>query len=382
MGGDSPNRVDSGKEMTVARRGGWTWRITDPSLLSPWADNIPAAIELGLVKSNYERDVFRTTTATGIQLFVKISRPDSVARKIKEALAPRMKSEFDALKLAGALGIPTVTPLGWGKKDASSALVTEALENAETAGAWWFSNAAGDKEFRQRFLADFADFLKKLLQAKIKHPDLHHGNILARREGDEFSFFLVDPYGLEKAPRHSKNDEMAILSALGAFRGEISDMEAVEALEMATEQDGDATALWEDILKGEARIAETLWRKRKKDFLRGARGSLACEAGLRIVLDPAGQPLVDQEELDAEIAEGHVSVETLPRGDAERRVLDSFRSRTHRLPGDGVVAWRFKSDGSADIFVELSPESPLSREDAARRTLIAEENGYKQDGRD
>jgi len=353
-------------------RGGWTWTVGDPALLEPWADDIRAAESARLVKSNYERDVFEVESSSGARLFLKISKPSSGLRKLKERLAPRMKSEFDSLQLLRLSGVPAVEPLAWGKKDAESALATRAFENAETAGKLWFANAAENADFKKSFLADFAAFLRKLIDAGVRHPDLHHGNILARNENGNFDFRLVDAYGVEIPSKRKKNDVETILLVLGSFRGELSDAEAAEAIVEASGSTGDdAKKLWRRIFEIEARRAEALFKKRVDRIIAGERGIREYPDGTVILLNPAGDPLIEPDAIPAEVAEGRISLEKLHAPVAMELFRDSIRKRHHRLPVRSAIGWRPTDTPLLELIVEKSPPSPLSETELATRKAIA-----------
>jgi len=357
-------------------RGGWTWTVDSPGILGTWTDDIRADKSARLVKSNYERDVFKVESSDGTKLFVKISKPSSELRKIKERLAPRMKSEFDSLQLLRRSGVPAVEPLAWGRQKAESALVTRSFENAETAGTLWFDNAAENENFKKAFLEDFALFLRKLIDAKLRHPDLHHGNILAKTENGKFDFRLVDAYGVEITPKYKKNNLETILLVLGSFRGELSDKEAAATITKASgTTKNDAEKIWRRILHTEARRAEALFKKRVDKIIAGERGIREYPDGTAILLNPAGKPLIEPDAIPAEAENGLISLEKLHPPVAMKLFRDSIRKRHHRLPLRAALGWRPANNALLELIVEKSPPSPLSNSELATRKTIAASTG-------
>jgi hypothetical protein len=163
-----------------------------------------------------------------------------------------------------------------------------------------------------------------------------------------------------------------ILLVLGSFRGELSDAEAAETIVDASGITvDDAKKLWRKILEIEARRAEALFKKRIDRIMAGERGVREYPDGTVILLNPAGEPILEPDAIATEVAMGRISLEKLHAPVAMELYRDSIRKRHHRLPVRSAIGWRPTNTPLLELIVEKSPPSPLSETELAIRKAIA-----------
>ena len=123
---------------------------------------------------------------------------------------PALYGEAFGLYLIEALaaGVPVVTMLAWGSNGRHSFLVTQELSGARTL-AEYLDEVARVPGARPIFMARFAAFLRRLLTAGVRHPDLHAGNVLVAGDAMDPHLVLVDVYGVV-TDRHSAASEQQI----------------------------------------------------------------------------------------------------------------------------------------------------------------------------
>lgn len=127
------------------------------------------------VKSNAVRKVFKSG-----RFFIKFDRRPGHS----------FRAEFQASQLCGSCGIPTVEHLAWGRTPEGTYLITRAAEGF-IEGARLFRTRQAPAVYDA-----FADFLGKLLDSCVWHPDLHPGNILIDPASGECR--LVDLHGIRR----------------------------------------------------------------------------------------------------------------------------------------------------------------------------------------
>ncbi|NOY74797.1 MAG: hypothetical protein GXP32_03280, partial [Kiritimatiellaeota bacterium] len=339
--------------------------------------------ESGLVKRNSERDVF-AVSAGGVDLYVKHAHPATLLQKTRSILAPKLKSEFNAIKLLESKGVPVVRCPGWGRKGAESILITETAPTAINAKRFWFSRAAGDPEIKKEFLTALEQLLSKFIAAETEHPDLHPGNIIASTQSGETRPILmfVDLYGVHKSSRSLESRFSNTLSLIAAFRGELTDAEAVEFIENVAKNlekppQMDAAARWMLILERETEKAAALWRKRQPKILSDPRYSRMIELGdgrvCRVRTTLAGERSLNVERVKRILtnSDEELAVERITGSEAARRWFHSSLLELHRLPRQRVLGWIENDSGDDEILVEKTVQTILSGPEIEKRHKMA-----------
>ncbi len=142
------------------------------------ADGKPENVTL--IKSNPVRRVWRDGN-----LFFKSEK--------RKPLYSKAKREYNSLLLLQKLNIPAVRPVKFYSSGEFDVLVTENFAaDAIDCNSAWEKSAGKDPVF----VSGYFDFVRKILEANIWHPDFHNGNILYSPEKNAFA--LVDVYGVKK----------------------------------------------------------------------------------------------------------------------------------------------------------------------------------------
>jgi hypothetical protein len=302
---------------------------------------------------------------------------------LRSIVRPKLKSEFESIKLLESLGVPVVRCLGWGANGSESVLITESVPGSVDARTRWFAEASIDPANKRRFLAGLADFLNTFLDAGVEHPDLHPGNILVSFQDADSkpSFTLVDVYGVVRSRRSREEREFDALSVVGGFRGEMTDEEGISFIE-ALRPEGEprksrAADVWRRLLADEMVKAKALWRKREPKLLSDPRYSRLVELSdgrkCRIRISLAGLPMLDIAEVEAPDASvgRRIAVERIPRGDAKSRWIHSSLLEIYRLPHNRVVGWIENASGEDELFVESGVSTILSEGEVADRYALS-----------
>jgi lipopolysaccharide kinase (Kdo/WaaP) family protein len=351
----------------------WEWHIENQDLLIPWFAQFHDYIKSSAVKSNAQRDVFIVTSG-GQEYYIKYSHPTSLLQKSRSMVMSKSAAEFNSSKLLEQCGIPTPKALGWGKKGSESMLITKAVTDAVNARKFWFSVAVNSPEKQEQFLATFAVFLKKFLNAGLYHPDFHSGNLLVSDKNGDISFILIDPYGIVEMPYANKAKIFEMLCVIGAFRGEINDTKGATLIKKIFPDHTEMQCIetWQKIIISESRKTIRLWEKRQGRILTDPRYSQVFEQGgkkIRIRKSLAGELVID---LTAALQNNHhqFNIQELSTQQSEAKWLESFRKEFHRLPQLLPLAW-IQSSGSRDIIIfEKDHISELSKTEIEQRQQL------------
>ncbi|MFZ2658094.1 MAG: hypothetical protein WAX69_24390 [Victivallales bacterium] len=333
---------------------GWDWSITDPSILAPWFDSWKEFAKKNMVKSSRVRAVFKVEN-NGAAYYVKYNYPVSLTSKIRSSFVPKSKSEFNSSVLLHEHGIPSIEICGWAKRGSESMLIAKELEHSVNARTYWFTEACATEKLKDRFLDSFSEFFRRFMSSGVYHPDFHLGNIMVRK--DDMSFFLVDPYGVEKKKKMLDSQFFKMVRIIGAFRGEINDREAGEILLKArlAKDFQAADAVWYRILAAEAAEVDKLWDKRRLQILAGkgsySRVFKSCLGqGMSIRNSMDGQAMIDNRILMDEKFDEKYENERMSESEAESLWLKSFKLQFHRLVHHMPLAW-IKINDAESILV-------------------------------
>jgi tRNA A-37 threonylcarbamoyl transferase component Bud32 len=157
--------------------------------------------EVHIIKDGPHRAVYRVR-GSGLDVYVKHYRPLGFRARLREWLRPvKAKREFELGRILQARGVPTPVPLAWGTCPASSWLVTETVQDAQTVLAFLEEGRSHSADCsarsRQIFARALGAFVARLHTAGVLHADLHPGNILLRRPpGGDPEFALIDLHAM------------------------------------------------------------------------------------------------------------------------------------------------------------------------------------------
>lgn len=167
-----------------------------------------------VVKHGPHRTVYRVALPDGV-VYVKhcrINGPRAWAREVIRP--PKARLEFENAERLLALGIGAAVPLAWGAADSlwpgESFLITRDLAPAVPFTEFVDGNGFGAAERRQ-LARGLGQFLARLHDAGVTHPDPHPGNILVVREETVLRFSLLDVHAVHFGRPLSWGDSLANL---------------------------------------------------------------------------------------------------------------------------------------------------------------------------
>lgn len=345
----------------------WVWQIRKDSGVTEEELQRFAAKGGTLVKSN---DIREIRLAGGF--FVKYEKPLSIIARVANCFFPKAKSEFESAMLLESNGIHCVNYCGWGYSGSETIILSKELKDSENAYEMWFGRLAflpPDSPERNQFLDNLALFLRNFFKKSLYHPDLHPGNLLVRKNGMEF--FIVDPYGIKDIPSLSDSKLFKMQRIWGAFRGELSEKEAVSLILKSgiAEDNSSAETLWKSILYAESSEMKRLWEKRKERMRTGKNTKYytvkETEEGTLLIR----KGLAEAPAEDIGALANNFTAKKAPWPEAKRLWLRSLYLQFQRLEHVMPVAWFRRKDGELDtLFWEK--QSQLSGADTAKKEDI------------
>ncbi|HPN85372.1 MAG TPA: lipopolysaccharide kinase InaA family protein [Victivallales bacterium] len=320
---------------------GWVWHGLDPQgqqLLSSFTKNPDGVSKL--IKTNSVRSVWSTGT-----YFIKYNHPVRKFDKLRFMLCPKAKSEYKSLQMLEQKGVESVQVLGWAKNKSQSILITKNLDRFTNARSFWFSKASSEAKLKKAFLSALAKFAELLIEKKIRHKDLHLGNLLFNPEMTKFA--IVDAYGIGTKKSLSEADKFNIGQILGSLRGEINDKEASEFLiesKIVTDL-YEAQLLWTKILQFEAKGIHKRWENQSCKIFSESKFCFMHKLKNETVLirkSLTGESLANIEDISGREEIFHKII--LPIQAAKRTWELCFITQANRIPGILPVAMKIQQD--------------------------------------
>jgi tRNA A-37 threonylcarbamoyl transferase component Bud32 len=159
-----------------------------------------------VVKHGTFRTVWQVTLPNAV-IYLKQCRPTGLRAWIREWLRPaKGLLEFRKASAIAGLNVPVPPPLGWGRRrgylPTDSFVVTHSVAGTETLDRCLTTLEQtppnGNTSARRKILAvALGEFLARLHESGVAHPDLHPGNLLIRWDGNTPSLFLIDLHDVE-----------------------------------------------------------------------------------------------------------------------------------------------------------------------------------------
>jgi hypothetical protein len=153
-----------------------------------WADTAV------VLKENRRRVVYRVPGTPG--LIVKYDRAPRPIDRVKALWRHPGQREYEAGQRALARGLPVPASLGFARRGAETLFAALELPACESLQQAWL-RAQVDGAWRRRLLAGLAHFAQTFAAARVRHPDMHAGNILVRDLDPLVECWLVDLAGAQ-----------------------------------------------------------------------------------------------------------------------------------------------------------------------------------------
>ncbi|MBO0699042.1 MAG: hypothetical protein J2P46_11655 [Zavarzinella sp.] len=245
----------------------WTLTSAGQALLAEADLEVDPHVASGratVVKHGAHRTVYRITLPAGAIYWklCRISGPRAWWRDFFRGWKARL--EFDRARELAARGIETVEPLAWGRlpgvvRPEGTVLITRALDGTVPLDEYLAHHPPATPAERRCITRALAEYMARLHDAGVTHPDLHPGNLLVRRESGAIRFFLIDLHDLELGRPLDRPARLANLVLLNrwfqfratradrlrfwrAYSGPTASLEDVRRIEIET--DRSAVRLW------------------------------------------------------------------------------------------------------------------------------------------
>ena len=197
---------------------------------------------------------------------------------IKHDLRRRVdfKKEFDNARYLEQLGVPVVKHLAYGESEDGAYLVTEALEGAVELGDFC---SAGVPE--KSFMLNLVSFIRNMARVKLRHRDLHPGNVLY--VPSDGSFALVDVREVKRNTFWHPFRKREFFELLTGVRDNLPESEILHYLELAGCSDPEKFLVAEE--KRKLAALKLRWLRRREQILTGYPKFTRIEGGMLINRD-------------------------------------------------------------------------------------------------
>ena len=336
----------------------WHFAPTVPEVVRERLSSGRWAAVADVLKENRRRRVYRVPGTPS--LVIKHDRPPRLLDWLKSAWRHPGQREYEAGCRAQERGLPVPTPLGFARRGAETLFAALEWTDCESLQQAWL-RAQGDPAWRRRLLAGLEAFARTFAAARVRHPDMHAGNILVRDSGSAAACCLVDLAGAQALPPGAP---FAVWSAVGWMTQLAPAIERREARQLlvaagVSPAAADPLAPWWTLLRRAGHAAARRWPGRRTRLLQTSSLCQAVDAAeglwrllLPFTLETAQEALRQHE---AKVAAGR-----LLKSDRKRRlsrVMVSGRSlvvKEFLAPGGGV--WRSDRRSWLNHY-RLGPES-------------------------
>ncbi len=202
---------------------GWRWHVA-PGASVPALAAWRAAGLARVVKQNLQRTIERVALPGGA-VFVKQCRVNTPRSWLREIVRPpKARLEFENAVALARLGVDVVTPIAWGTArgfgPTTSALVTKEQPHAVPLPDVLEQSFAGPagRALRRQLTRGLAQFLARMHDAGVAHPDPHPGNLLVELPPTRVpKFVLIDVHAVHFGPPLTAAETLANLTLFNRF---------------------------------------------------------------------------------------------------------------------------------------------------------------------
>ena len=152
---------------------------------------IGAGFEVEQIKQNPKRKVFRLSCPDGSSIYLKLFAHQNF---IQRRLYFYAQNEYLAARKLESLDLPVIRYLAWGRLEDGGFCLSEGIPEAVSCRRLFFETLVYQPAEQYEFIDLLADLIRQLVQARIRHPDLHLGNILFSLKTRQM--YLPDPWGV------------------------------------------------------------------------------------------------------------------------------------------------------------------------------------------
>jgi len=310
-----------------------------------------------IVKENKKRTVYKY-----MGFYIKHDHPQELKNKLKSYFFPKSEKEYRSAIALKKEGVPVVPVLGWKKDGCDSFLITK-----EIPGAVLLKDFLQDLNILSTdidiFLTSLCRFLHLLVEKRVDHPDLHAGNIMVRKEGNKYSFYLLDLYGIKIRKNLSKKRIFRIFGWLVGLVWPL-DKDVLKDFLIRSgfcRKEEDFYKKWNELVRWRINYIKSICKKRKKKLFKES--SICKEFRLkngRILLKDYG---------DLKKKKGYL-IKVFSKEDAIRCWMNSYYLRLLGIPVFSHFLMMEDKD-RAIIFMEMPDgERPTKEKELIERFYL------------
>lgn len=191
----------------------WTMTPAGEQLFGPGGPDLEGWLKSGhaeVMKENLQRTILRVSLPGG-SIFVKRCRANTPRSWMRELLRPaKAQLEFENAEALQKLGVSTIEPLAWGGRSriwpGESILITRDQSTAEPLLDLLMTlnqrtAPAAQSAIARQLSRGLAQFLARMHDAGVAHPDPHPGNFLVELPASRVPHFvLIDLHAVHFGP--------------------------------------------------------------------------------------------------------------------------------------------------------------------------------------
>lgn len=301
--------------------------------------------------------------------FIKKNLNKSFIEKIQYFFHNKSKDEFYTLAKLIELKIDSVKPIGYAKCKWQDLLITEAPERVYlNAREYLLLSILGKGESINPFFNSLIEFLKKVIECNIVHPDFHFGNLLySKVDKNSSKFIIVDPYGVKIKKNKQTIFQSGVANLVSQLRNHLTEEQKNEIftriLDCSTVE---SKNYWEEVYKNASNEIKKIWNNRVDKIMSGK--SRFCS-----ILEEDDRKIFIKNNIFAENPFGNFSniecefnkykCRELPYSYAVSLFLLSFFLQFHVLDHLQIIACSLTNNGNAQIYIENCSNFPLLKND-------------------
>ncbi len=301
--------------------------------------------------------------------FIKKNFNKSFIEKIQYLFHNKSKDEFYTLTKLIELKIDCVKPIAYATCKWQDFLITEAPEIAYlNAREYLLLSILGKGESINPFVNSLIEFLKKVIECNIVHPDFHFGNLLYSKIDENSSkFIIVDPYGVKIKKNKQTIFESGVANLVSQLRNHLTEEQKNELFTRILNCSAvESKNYWEEVSQNANNEIKKIWNNRVDKIMSGK--SRFCnileidDVKTFIKKNIFGEnPFENSPNIEGEFNK-YKRIE-LSYNDAVYLFLLSFFLQFHELDHLQIIACSLTNNGNAKIYIENCNNFPLLKND-------------------
>ena len=211
--------------------------------------------EIEQIKQNPKRKVYRLSFPSGEELYLKLFARQNIFRSVLRFPA---RVEYQSARQLEQLGLPVIRYLAWGRFPNSGGFcISEGIPDAVPARQYVFQTLIHELDRQPDFFRQLAAAIRILADQRIRHPDLHLGNILWSLKTRQL--YLADPWGVHPTPFWRFRNRMELCWPWLELKGSVPDeilLQGIRESGLATDSETASRLLNLTLIRYERRMRQ------------------------------------------------------------------------------------------------------------------------------